>query len=271
MNISVFDFKNSRDFLKKLIKSQPKNGHGTRSKWAEAMGCQPAYVSHILNGLYEISSEQAEKLSTHLALNKEEKEFFIMLVQKDRAGTNSLKIFFEKLILEKIEQRESIRNRMKIKSNLSIEDQAIYYSKWLYSAVHIILTIPEYQSSPDSIAKYFNQDLFTIRQILDFLETRSLITLKNGKYFVENNFLFINKDSPLFSHQQNFWRQKAIESIYKNKKQDIHFASLFTISESDIKKIKDILLKSIEETTEVIKPSKEEKLYAICMDMFEVN
>ncbi len=271
MNLSIFDFKSYRDYLKKFLRTQPKNGHGIRTLWAEAMGCQIAFVSHVLNGHYEISIEQAEGLARYIALNKDETEYFILLVQKDRAGTHQLKIFFEKLISEKIEQRENIRNRMKIKNNLSIEDQAIYYSKWLYSAVHIVLTIPEFQSSPEFIAKYFNQNLFSIRQILDFLETRQLIKNNNGIYNVENNFLFINKDSPLFSHQQSFWRQKAIESIYKNNKEDIHFASLFTVSVSDIKKIKDILLKSIEETTDIIKPSKEEKLYSICMDMFEVR
>lgn len=271
MNVSVFDFEKTIDFLKAMIKAQPKNGHGVRSQWAEVMGCQAAYVSHVLNGLYELSVEQGEKLSRHLALNKDETEYFLLLIQKDRAGTNSLKLFFKKLMQEKLEQRENIRNRMKIQNDLSLEDQAIYYSKWLYSAVHIILTIPQFQNSPDLIAEYFNEDLLVIRQILDFLESRQLIVLKQGKYSVENNFLFINKESPLFSHQQNFWRQKAIESIYKNDKNDIHFASIFTISESDIQKIKKILLKSIEETTEIIKPSKEEKLYAICMDFFEVR
>ena len=271
MNVSVFDFKNYRDYFKKLIKAQPKNGHGVRSQWAEVMGCQAAYVSHILNGLYEISIEQAEKLSRHLALSQEETEFLLLVVQKDRAGTHHLKGFFEKMISEKLEHRENIRNRMSIKNNLSLEDQAIYYSHWLYSAVHMLLTIPAYQSSEETIAEYFNQNLLIIRKILAFLESRQFISLKNGQYKVENYFLFINKESPLFTQQQSFWRHKAVEAIYNNNKEDIHFASLFTVSESDIKKIKDIILKSIESTTEIIKPSKEEKLYLICMDLFELK
>lgn len=270
MNIKIYEYTDYRSYLTELLGSQPKKGHGVRSLWANAMSCQVAYVSHILNGHYDMSLEQAEGLSRYLALNKDETEFFLLLVQKSRAGTQALKQFYKGLIQEKVKAREQIRNRMQIKATLNEADQALYYSSWLYSAVHILLTIPSYQTQPELIAEYFNQELSLIRKVLDFLETRQLILLQNGRYHVQNNFLFINKESPLFAHQQSFWRQKAIESIYKNKPDEIHFASIFTVSESDIKKIKDVLLKSIEDSTEIIKPSKEEKLYSICMDMFEV-
>ena len=271
MNTDIFNYSKYRSFLTDNLAQRPNKGHGLRSQWAKAMGCQVAFVSHVLNGHYELSLEQAEGLARHLALNKEEKEFFLLLVQKERAATQDLKKHFTELISEKTDQQQNIRHRMKIKTNLSIEDQALYYSSWLYSAVHIILTIPEFQSSTDTLATYFNQPLVLIRKILEFLETRQIIELNNGRYLVKNNFQFINKDSPLFAHQQNFWRQKAIEAIYRNNTEEIHFSSIFTLAERDVKKIKDILLKSIQDSTEVIKPSKEEKLYSICMDFFEVK
>ena len=270
MNLIIFDFSDYRLFLLAFLKAQPKKGHGLRSIWAKVMGCQIAFVSHVLRGHYDLSIEQTEALSRHLGLNKDEKEFLILLVQKAKAGTHQLKNYFNELIDEKIKNRDQVRNRMRIKENLSLEDQATYYSKWLYSAIHILLTIPDFQKSPEKIAEYFSTPLEKVREVLNFLDSRKLIRLDNGKYTVENNYLFINKESPLFAHQQNFWRQKAIESIYQNNHDEIHFASIFTLAEKDIKKIKEILLKSIEDSTEVIKPSKEEKLYSICMDFFEV-
>lgn len=271
MNISVFDFFEYRAYLKQLLRTYPKKGHGVRSQWAEVMGCQVAYVSHVLNAHYELSVEQGEALSRHLALNKEEIEYFLLLIQKERSGTHQLKKFYLQLINEKIEQRENIRARMKIKDNLSVEDQAIYYSNWLYSAVHILLTIPHFQNQPEKIAEYFNTPLAKIRDVLHFLESRKLILLKEGRYVLGNSYMFINKDSPLFSHQQSFWRQKAVESIYQNKPDDVHFASVFTLSEVDVAKVKEVLLKAIESTTEIIKPSKEEKLCTICLDFFELK
>ncbi len=271
MNIQIFDFKDYRSYLKQLLKSYPKKGHGIRSHWANAMGCQGAYVSHVLHGHNDLSVEQGEALSRFLAHNKDEAEYWLMLIQKERAGTHQLKKFYRELIDEKIAHRENIRERMKIKDNLNLEDQAIYYSHWLYAAVHILLTIPKFQTQPEKIAEYFNASLMQIRSVLNFLEMRKLITLKEGRHKVENNFLFINKNSPLFAHQQSCWRQKAIESIYQNKPEDIHFSSVFTISEVDVAKVKEILLKSIEASTDVIKPSKEEKLYSIGLDFFEMK
>lgn len=271
MNISIFDFNDYRPFLLAFLSGQPKKGHGARSIWARVMGCQVAFVSHVLRGHYDLNLEQAEALGRHLALNKEEIEFFLLLVQKSKAGNHQLKKYFDEQIYDRLQNREHVRNRMKIKESLSLEDQAIYYSSWIYSAVHILLTIPEFQKSPQAIANYFSTPLSKIREVLSFLEIRKLIVLENGAYLVENNYLFINKESPLFTHQQNFWRQKAIESIYQNNPEDIHFASVFTLAEGDVKKIKDILLKSIQDSTEVIKPSKEEKLYSICIDLFELR
>lgn len=271
MNTLIFDFQDYRPFLLAFLKAQPKKGHGIRSHWAQAMGCQIAFVSHILKGLYDLSVEQAEALSRHLALSKEERDYFILLVQKNRAGTHQLKSYYHEMVLEKLRHRDQIRNRMQIKEQLTLEDQNIFYSSWVYSAVHILLTIPKFQKSAEKIADYFSLPLSKIREVLEFLETIKLIKLEKGQYQVTNNYLFINKDSPLFAHQQIFWRQKAIEAIYHNNPEEIHFASIFSVSEKDIKKIKDILLKSIEDSTELIKPSKEEKLYSICMDFYEVQ
>ena len=84
-------------------------------------------------------------------------------------------------------------------------------------------------------------------------------------------FLHIGKDSPLFYHQQVSWRQRTIEAVYRNEPEEIHFASCFTISTMDVKKLRTMLVETIQSTTEVIKPSREEKLYSICLDFFEVH
>lgn len=271
MTVSVFDYQDYRIYLKAYLKAQPKAGHGIRSHWAASMGCQVAFVSHVLNGLYDLNPEQAEALSRHLAFNKQETEYFLLVVQYAKAGSHHLKALLKEMILERQQKRKQIRERMQIQSTLTEMDQFVYYSSWLYGAIHIILTIPEFQNSPEKIANYFHQDLVLVRQVLEFLETRGLIESKSGKFLVKDNFLFINKESPLYPHQQNFWRHKAIEAIYRKREEEIHFASIFSVAEDDLGKIREILLKSIQQSTDVIKPSKEEKLYAICMDFFEVR
>jgi uncharacterized protein (TIGR02147 family) len=268
---SIFLFKDYKKYLLDFLENQPQRGRGLRGKWAEAAGCQLAYVSHVLGGPPHFSLEQAESISRFVGHSQEETEYFLLLVEKARAGTASLKQFFQHLIEAKLEYYHNLRNRMKIQASLKLEDQAIYYSRWHYAAIHMILTIPEYQTAV-AISEYFSMPLVKVKEYLSFLVTRHLAEeATSGRYSVKEQFLHIGKESPLFPHQQVTWRHKAIESIYNKDANAIHFASCFSLSARDIAKIKDILGQTIEDTTEVIKPSKEEKLFSICLDFFELR
>jgi uncharacterized protein (TIGR02147 family) len=267
---SVYEASDYRSYLLGYLRAQPKKGRGLRGQWAEAAGCQVAYVSHVLGGTNDFSLEQAEAISRQIGHSKEEQEYFVLLVQKARSGTNQLRQFFQNMLNEKLAHHHNIRHRMKIKETLKIADQAIYYSKWYYAAIHILLTIPEYRTAT-AISQYFAIPLAETKEYLEFLETRQLIELKSGHYSVRGAFLHISKDSPLFFHQQISWRQRAIDSVYKNRPDEVHFASCFSLSAKDVDRIKALLSQTIETSTEIIKPSKEERLYSICLDFFEVR
>jgi uncharacterized protein (TIGR02147 family) len=267
--LSVFEYSDYRAYFLDYLRAQPKKGRGLRGEWARIAGCQIAYVSHVLGGKNDFSLEQAEAISRHLGHTKDEQEYFLLLVQKARAGTEGLRQFFQNSLNEKLNGYHNLRQRMKIKENLKIEDQAIYYSKWYYGAIHMIVTIPEYRTAV-AIADYFSLPLAETKKYLEFLETRQLIEQKAGVYSVRGQFLHIGKDSPHFYHQQITWRHRAIDSINRNDPEDIHFASCFSVSRADVKKLRTLLSNAIEKTTDVIKPSREEQLYSICLDFFKV-
>jgi uncharacterized protein (TIGR02147 family) len=266
---SVYEYSNYKKYLNEYIRSQPKNGRGIKRKWAEIAGCQVAYVSHVLVGEYNFSSEQAEAISKSLGLSLDEQEFVILLLQLERAGTQSLKDFYSKIIIEKREKHSTLRARMSIKENLTLEDQAIYYSKWYYSAIHMILTIAEYRT-PESISEYFDLPLSLVRDVLRFLLEKNFVGFQKKNYNVTGPFLHIGKDSPLINQHHYNWRTQALKSLAVEKESDLHFASCFSISKEDMAKLKSMITRHIQESAEMIKPSKEEKLMALCIDLFEV-
>jgi len=266
---SIFEYKNYKKYLNDYILSQPKGGRGLKKKWAEIAGCQVAYISHVLAGEYDFSCEQVEAISKSLGHSRDESELLILLVQLERAGTHSLKSFFQKSIEEKKEKYALLRNRMKIKETLDREDQMIYYSKWYYSAVHMILTIPNYRT-PEKIASYLKMPLSLAREALDFLQSRNLVKFEKGLYSVSGSFLHLENDSPLISQHHTNWRMKALQSLELSHENDLHFSSCFSISKEDMGKIKAMISRHIQESAELIKPSKEENLMALCIDLFEV-
>lgn len=266
---SVFEYENYKKYLNDYIESQPKGGRGLKKKWAEIAGCQVAYISHVLAGSYDFSCEQVEAISKALGHSRDEIELLILLVQLERAGTHSLKSFFQKSIEEKKEKYALLRNRMKIKETLDREDQMIYYSKWYYSAVHMILTIPEFRT-PEKIAAYLSLPLNLTREALSFLQSRDLAQLEKGQYTIKGPFLHLENDSPFISQHHTNWRMKSLQSLELAHENDLHFSSCFSISKDDMVKIKTMVSRHIQESAELIKPSKEERLMALCIDLFEV-
>ena len=70
-------------------------------------------------------------------------------------------------------------------------------------------------------------------------------------------------------HHTN-WRNQAITSIDKNEEEALHYSSVLSMADKDVPKIKEIMIKAIEECREIIKVSKEERLQIITMDFFKI-
>src|ERR1700727_1723751 len=94
----VFDFSEYKQYLADSL-GGPRSRTGLRLAVARTLACQPTFVSQVLNGQAHFSLEQAEKISRFLQHTPEEREYFFLLLQRDRAGTREL----EKYFLEKIE------------------------------------------------------------------------------------------------------------------------------------------------------------------------
>ena len=95
MNKSVYEFLTYKAYLK--YKTDNKLGHwGLKGKLAQHIGCQGTYLSQVLKGTAELSLEQAFLASDFFGHTEEEKKYFILLHQKDRAGNKDLKKFFSK-------------------------------------------------------------------------------------------------------------------------------------------------------------------------------
>ena len=267
---AVFDYKDYRKFLEDYIESQPNGGRGVRRHFAEACGCQVAYISHVLGNRYDFSPEQIEAIARHIGLGRDETEYLVLLVEMARAGTQALKQFFQRMLSERIEKHLLLKNRVKISETLSVEDQAAYYSKWHYSAIHIILTIPAYRTA-QKIAEYLALPMSVVRETLDFLEQRGLIEQERaGGYKVKGMFLYLDKKSVLMAQHHTNWRLQAVKSLTLERENDLHFSSCFSVSADDASKLRALLSKTIEESMDIVKPSKEEKICAFNVDFFEL-
>lgn len=266
---SIFEYKNYKQFIIDWMELTPMQGRGQRKLLAEAIGCQTPFITHVLSGDYHFSPEQAEACARYLELNDNETEFFLLLVFKQRSGTKSLEMFFNKQISKMCEQHTIIKKRLKIDETISFENQMIYYSSWQYATIHIALLIPELQNI-QSLTKYFNLPANRLLSILQFLEENGFIEKKGNLYKVKKPVLHLEKDSPYLINHLTNWRLKAIENIALNRPEDLHYSGIMSLSKDDYEWIREKLVNLLEELVIRLKDSNDEKLAHISFDLFQV-
>lgn len=271
-NTNVFDFKDYKIYLKNIENQRSKEGlRGFRSSLARASQCQTAYISQVFNGNAHFSLEQALSISEFLGHSKEESQFFILIVEFSRAGTPGLQKHFSDLMEEQLQKHLNLTNRFKIKEILSLEDQVIYYSEWVYSAVHMATTIP-HLNSVEAISFFLQIPNRKIQIILNFLCSVGLVQkVSYDKYTIGIQRLHLKNDSPLKDKHSSNWRIKALNMMRQEDKINLHYTSVFSLSYEDMNKIKANLTKEIETNNEIIKGSSEQTLACICLDYFSLE
>jgi uncharacterized protein (TIGR02147 family) len=267
MKTTVFEYSNYKSYLNDLIASHPNGGRGQRKALAEGIGCQVAYVTHVLSGDNHFSMEQIEACGRHFSLSKIEIEFLFLILQHNRAGTVELRKFFDGLIHERREKHSLLKERLNIKDTLSREDQSIYYSSWQYAAVHMALTVPEFRTI-ENISQRLLIPTKRVLEILEFLVGLNLVFKEQHQYKTTNPFLHLEKDSPLISKHHSNMRVRAMHSLDNQQETDLHYSLIFSVAEKDKAKVREHLTKALESCADIIRPSKEEDLSVLCLDLF---
>lgn len=264
---SVFDFVDYKAYLRFRMARMERGGRGFRSELARVVGCQTGYVTQVLSGSANFSLEQATKINKLLGHTRLEERFFMLLIDYARAGTSDLKRHFSELIEEAIASHLNLKERFQVKQALSEADQATYYSEWSYVAVHVLVSIPAYQTS-ESIARALDLPEAKVRRILEFLNMTGLVVEKGGRYGIGATRLHLGKDSPLLAKHHMNWRLQALAAMDREEENSLRYTSVISVAEADVVEIKRRFVKVLEEYNAIVKDSKDETLYCLVLDFF---
>jgi uncharacterized protein (TIGR02147 family) len=268
--ISIFEFDDYKAYLKALESERTQVQRGFRSRLAEALNCQNAYVSQVLNSHANFSLEQGLQVTQFLNLDEEPSRYFLLLLEYSRAGTEELKNYFLKDIQIQKKQNLNLAKKIQGSQSLSKEEQTAYYSSWLYSAIHILVTIPQFQTL-GAIESALGIDSETTREVILFLVSTGLVEEKNGKILPGQTQIHLSKNSPHIRQHHANWRIMAVQSLSKNFRDDIHYSTVSSLSKKDAEALKNIFAEVIRDYTEKVKPSKEEVLYNFNLDFYSLT
>ncbi len=259
-----------RSYLKDKLKSIRQSHQLTQKDFAKHIVCQPAYVSRILKGQADLSLEQADATTEFLQLSDQKSEYFMLLVQYERAGRARYKDKLKKKL--DIIKRKALNadQTFKASKSLSQDISSTYYSDWYYAAIHLMLTIPQIRT-PKKIAAYLGLSVETVESVLDFLHKAKIVTKIGGEYLQNTDSFYLKKDSLMSQTAHRYWRLLELNSLIQPKEDDFHFSSIVTMSKKDVPLLKQKILDCIEGFRSVIKDSKEEDMFCYTFDLFSLK
>lgn len=270
MSSTVFDFRNYPPYLLSIFGDKSRR-KGLKSKAAHFLGCHSTLISQILSERVLLNLEQAEKLNRFLGHDEDESHFFLLLTQKARAGTKPLEQYFENQLEQIRKTRQVIKKRVGKTETVSEEDEFRYYSSWHKAAVHVALSIPEL-SRAEQISKALEIPLTQVRSILAFLVKVGMAVPNGREYSIGPRHIHLGADSENIARHHINWRLRAIQALDTgtNAKHDLHYSSAVTLSARDAEKIKELLIRNLKEMNTVIAASKEEVIYGLNFDFFNL-
>jgi len=262
----VFDFENYREYL---IWRLPKQGEkrGSRTKLAEKLNCQPAFISRVLQGVADFSLQQGPLISEFLGHTEKEEEYFFLLLHLGKAGSKKLETYYLKQINKIQEERKKIVERIQVRESLRAEDQILYYSSWIYSAIHILITIPTFRTL-DDLANILQLPLQQVQNALDFLLASGVVQFNDGEYTPAISRIHLPKGSVMLSKHHQNWRLQAMQALERGSNNNLFFSGPISISKKDTEIIRQKILKFLEELEQIISPSKEEEMHCLNIDFF---
>lgn len=266
--MNIFDFTDYKAVLNAQIKAS-KGHHGYRSELAQAAGCQLSFLSQALHSHVHLTPDHAAGITQYWRLDASERDYFLELVNLARAASPKLRNILERRLADMRARHEDLASRFEKKSKIRTEDHALYYSSWHLSAIHIALTISKLRSA-EHLARRFQISEGMAQDSLETLAKIGLAHKQGDQWLPTQNDIHLPKDSPLTSMNHSNWRSRAVLDAYQREHGGIHYTAVHSLSKMDYEKIKEMILKFLDETRAVVRPSPEEELACLSVDWFVV-
>lgn len=267
--VEIFKFFNYQDYVKACLPAKG-DGRGGRSRLAQILGCHPGFISLVLSKRSDFSPEHGIQIAEHFRLDAEEKDYLILLIQKDRAGSISLKKHYEEKLRSIQKMRMEVKSHIQTTHELSAEEQLQYYESWFLTALHMCILVPQLRNIP-AMASYLNIPLEQVKAGLAILENIGLVKQTKGIFLSTQKRIHLGKKGFALKKHHTNWRLHAITSLDRSSDHDLHYSSVMSISYQAAAQIKEILLESIRGSEPIIKEAVDEGVFALNLDLFEVG
>lgn len=264
-SVALFDYQDYRQYLLDLLESK---GRGEQGRMARSIGISTSLLSLILKGEKNLTPEQALELTDYVGFPELDSDYFITLVEYDRAGTVKMKNRMRKKMNLLKQQAHKISTRVKKDAELSDEVLSIYYSSWLFTGIRNFASIGEFKTASD-VAERFHLSPSQVHQVIQFCLKNGLLKKQGPGFTFGARNTHVSNESPWVNNHHHNWRLRALEKMESRCENDLFYTCPMSLSVEAANTIRSVLPEFIQQVLKIVGPSTSEKVMCWNMDWFE--
>lgn len=264
--VDIFKEEDYRVYIEKKLKTKG-YGRGSKAKIAELLDCKPSFISQVLKDKNSFNLEQGFKLNAFFKHDELEKDYFINLIEYDRAGTFNLKEYFKIKLKDIKKKAKLLENRVK-RDELSESDAMAYLSNWNHVMIRRLVDIPEYQNKKALKEKLKLQDK-DLEEALNFLIEKKLIIKEKNKFITGPQKIHMKKGSPLVQFAGVKSRLKNLERLHNVSENNFTFTAEISLSRKNYIDFKNEITNFVSSFLKSLEDDKAEKVCSLTIDLME--
>lgn len=268
--MNLFEYENYKDALNAVLAEKRKFEKGLSRKLSEHLGVHPTLVSQVLKGTKDFSEEQLLFVCEFLGIAKLESKYILALLQHERAGSKKLKDHCQEVIEQIRKQALQVSERVHKDRKLSDAEKAIFYSSWIYSAVHLLSTM-DLPLNFAEVCKKLDLPPGKAREVLDFLIQIQMVVETDGIFSPGSVATHLEKNSPFLVKHHTNWRLKAIQAAENLSDEELMYTGNFSISKKDFHLLREELIQVIQRFIQIVGPSPAEDIAQFNIDFFWIK
>lgn len=264
MSVSVFDSEGYVPVLRTII-SENRGQKGYREKLAKAAGCHRTQISLVLTGRIHLTLEQACGISEFLEWGPLEQQYFLSLVELERAGTPALR----RAVQARLKKLRGEWENLSVRFEAAPMDEPLlakeYYLNWEVAAVHLLVGTDR-QITAAEMASRLGVLVPIVDGALERLTQMGLLSRGGDLWVLTTRNLHAPRGSVGDVLHQTNWRLQSIQRLPRVTPGNLHYTALHTLSKKDVDVFRKKLLQFIESARALVAPSLPEELVCFTCD-----
>ncbi|MBN8542353.1 MAG: DUF4423 domain-containing protein [Deltaproteobacteria bacterium] len=265
--MNLFSIVDYRSLVETCAKGQ--GDRGTRTRLARAAACSPSWLTRVLAGTVHLTPDQALGIAVHLHLSEAETDYFLLLVDQERAATPAMKKRLQVRIDRLRRDGKKLAPSVKVDSKVSEEGAIKYYSSWVNAAVHVACMIKA--QSPKDLSEILNLPVKQITKTLRELGQLGLLTASGDTWSANSKNVHLPATHPIARLTHTLWRNRTNQFLQESHDDGLHYSAIHCLSKSDVDKIQETLTDCILKTRQKINESPSETLVVFCLDWYRLE